>query len=501
MSSREAIVALTRFGLGPRPGEAEQIARDPRAHVLAALASKDAALVKDPALEPGHVVYARANQAQIERQVAEAFGAEGAKTLKGKDAPGKAAPRAEGPRMEGMAEGGDIAGMAPGQTAPKKTGPTPGVDKPAQIRQEALRAEMTARLAHAHSTEAAFLERLVMYWSNHFCVNANKGAVRGLAGAFEREAIRPHVLGRFADMLAAVEQHPAMLIYLDNQASTGPNSQVGRNRNRGLNENLAREILELHTLGVDGGYTQADVTNLARVITGWTVGQPNQPNAELGKFFFAPARHEPGQHPVLGRRYGGAGVKAGEQCLADLARHPSTARHIARKLAAHFVGSAAPPALVARLEAAFRDSNGDLAKVAHALATSDEAWTAPARTLIPPYDYIVALARTFGLDQVPPLERVRLMAALGQPLWRPPSPKGWPDTDDAWASPSALRERLRIAERAALQIAARGQDPRELAQQMYGAALGSHTREAVARAEAREQAVALLIMSPDFQRR
>ena len=201
---------------------------------------------------------------------------------------------------------------------------------------------MAARIEHARTTDAAFLERLVMFWSNHFCVNANKGAVLGMAGAFEREAIRPHVLGRFADMLLAVEQHPAMLIYLDNQASTGPNSQVGRNRGRGLNENLAREILELHTLGVDGGYTQADVTNLARVITGWTVGQPNQPNAEHGRFHFAPARHEPGRHPVLGKRYGDAGVRAGEACLADLARHPSTARHIARKLAAHFVAETPP---------------------------------------------------------------------------------------------------------------------------------------------------------------
>lgn len=204
---------------------------------------------------------------------------------------------------------------------------------------------------------------------------------------------------------------------------------------------------------------------------------------------------------MLGKPYGDGGVRAGEAALADLARHPSTARHIARKLAAHFVGDTAPSALATRLEKAFRDSDGDLAVVSRALATADEAWAAPAGTVIPPYDYIVALTRTFDLPQMPPLEQLRLMAALGQPLWRPPSPKGWPDGDDVWAAPSTLRERLRIAERVGLQIAQRGQDPREIAEQLYGPALGTHTHEAIARAEAREQAVALLIMSPDFQRR
>ena len=186
-------------------------------------------------------------------------------------------------------------------------GPAAGDDatavKPGRIRREAFQQEAFARFSHATATDAAFLERLVMFWSNHFCVSANKGPVRGMAGAYEREAIRPHVLGRFADMLIAVEQHPAMLIYLDNAQSIGPNSRAGLNRGRGLNENLAREILELHTLGVGGGYTQDDVTSLARILTGWTVGNLANAASEPGKFFFAPARHEPGDGTVLGKRY------------------------------------------------------------------------------------------------------------------------------------------------------------------------------------------------------
>ena len=179
----------------------------------------------------------------------------------------------------------------------------PPAEKPGRIRREAFQQEAFARFSHAAATDAAFLERLVMFWSNHFCVSANKGPVRGMAGAYEREAIRPHVLGRFADMLIAVEQHPAMLIYLDNAQSIGPNSRAGLNRGRGLNENLAREILELHTLGVGGGYTQDDVTSLARILTGWTVGNLANAASEPGKFFFAPARHEPGDRTVLGKRY------------------------------------------------------------------------------------------------------------------------------------------------------------------------------------------------------
>ncbi|MGH8722406.1 MAG: DUF1800 domain-containing protein, partial [Burkholderiales bacterium] len=209
------------------------------------------------------------------------------------------------------------------------------------------------------------IERLVHFWSNHFTVSvAGKPILALLAGAFEREAIRPHVTGRFQDMLRAAVSHPAMLLYLDNVTSFGPNSRGGRARDKGLNENLAREILELHTLGVDGGYTQADVQEFAKILTGWSVGRPK--SAEAGRFRFHGIVHEPGDKRLLGKRYREDGMAEGEAALADLARHPSTARFIARKFARHFIADQPPAAAVDRLAAVFRDRDGDLGELARA---------------------------------------------------------------------------------------------------------------------------------------
>ncbi len=497
MSSRDAVTAVRRFGLGPKPGGIQRIAADPRGFVLQSLDRPLAARITDSSLEASHSVIVRAHHANIEQQTMRAFG-------EGQDKSAAASNRMQRDRMQDAApESMSTATAAPAPSSAAGASKTvaEAVNKPRQVRLEAYQRELAARIDHARWTEDPLIERLVLFWSNHFSVNADKGGLLGIVGAFEREAIRPHVLGRFSDMLLAVEQHPAMIIYLDNQASTGPNSQAGRNRKIGLNENLAREILELHTLGVDGGYSQADVTNLARLITGWTVGYPNQPNVEHGRFNFAAARHEPGMHVVLGKRYGEAGVEGGRKCLIDLARHPSTARHIARKLAVHFVSETPPDGLVAQLEKTFRDTDGDLAAVARALAGADEAWSTPPRKVVPPYDFVIALQRAFGLEQIPVLERARVMGLLGQPMWRPPSPKGWPDADETWAGPSVLRERLRVAERVSVPIVQQGKDARQMAEELFASGLSADTRQAIARAEAREQAMALLIMSPEFQRR
>jgi uncharacterized protein (DUF1800 family) len=321
-----------------------------------------------------------------------------------------------------------------------------------------------------------------------------------LAGAYEREAIRPHVLGRFSDMLIAVERHPAMLIYLDNQLSVGPGSRVGIERKRGLNENLAREILELHTLGVDGGYGQEDVTDFARILTGWTVGnRAGAEMAEAGKFLFAPSRHEPGAFSVLAKRYADGGERAGHEVLYDLAHHPATARHIAGKFVHHFVGDQAPDWLVDELVKRFLETDGDLGALATALVRADAAWEAPASKVLPPYDFLLAVARGLAIPYAPE-DLLRLSARLGQPLWQPPAPSGFPDGDIAWASPSALSERLRIAEAAARQVDS-AVDPRQRASELLGEALTSPTRLAVARAEVREQGFELLLMSAEFQRR
>lgn len=487
MTHGEASIAMRRFGLGPRPRDLARVAADPKGYVLAAVDRRDAALIADPELEPSHLSFQALRTAQMEQRTARA-----------------AAKDAAQPKTEPSPQ------PKPSDAAEQK-GPKPG-----EIRREVFREEVRARLERAVTTDQPYLERLVTFWSNHFAVSAAKGPmVRVLAGSFEREAIRPHLLGRFADMLKAVEQHPAMLIYLDNAQSIGPNSLAGQNRGRGLNENLAREILELHTLGVSGGYTQADVTSFARVLTGWTVADPQlaanvAANAKVaamlsgadivpGRFIFTPHRHEPGAQTILGKRYEDKGQAAGENVLADLARHPATARNIATKLARHFVSESPPPALVSRLQTTFAKSDGDLRELARTLATSEECWQHPPRKVVPPLDFVVALIRAFDLKPRLP-EAMRLAAAIGQPLWSPPSPKGWPDDDDAWMGPSAVRERLRIAERAAREID-RTLDPRAAADALFGEALSQPTRLAIERAEAREQGFELLVMSPEFLRR
>lgn len=481
MSSRDAVHALRRFGLGSRPGEIGRIASDSRGFVLGQLDAADAARLSGPDLESSHAVLAEVQRARrAQRQAREQM----------KEVAGLS-PEPAAKAMEGAAP----KPSSPDGAAASASSPV----KPGAIRREAFVDELSARIDRAVFTDTPLLERLVMFWSNHFCVSAAKGPVRGIAGSYEREVIRPHVLGRFADMLRASAQHPAMLIYLDNQVSIGPNSQAGRNRGRGLNENLAREILELHTVGVDGGYGQDDVTNFARILTGWTIGTIDAPLTEPGKFFYAANRHEPGAWTVLGKRYQDKGRLSGEDVLADLARHPSTARHIARKLARHFLGDTSPPLLVERLETEFRSTDGDLGAVTRALATSPEVWSAPPAKVVPPYDFLISIVRGFGYRPKAG-ELARLAAALGQPIWTPPAPKGWPDDDDAWMGPSAVRERLRIAEMAARTID-KLSDPRKLASDLLGEALSDDTRQAIARAESREQGFELLIMSPEFLRR
>ncbi|MFN5489076.1 MAG: DUF1800 family protein, partial [Bradyrhizobium sp.] len=344
-------------------------------------------------------------------------------------------------------------------------------------------------------------ERIVVFWSNHFCISANKGALaRMWAGSFEREAIRPHVLGRFADMLKAVEQHPAMLFFLDNQQSLGPESRAGINRHRGLNENLAREIMELHTLGVGGGYTQDDVTSLARVITGWTfAGRQGQLGAP-GSFVFNANAHQPGPQQVLGKTYAQAGIAQGEAVLSDIARHPSTAKFIATKFARHFVADDPPPALVARLQDTFSKTDGDLRALATALVGSNEAWQAPLTKMRSPYEFLVASGRLLARNPEDPGRYLNGLNVLGQPLWSPAGPNGFPDTAAAWAAPEGLKLRLDISAQLASQLADKF-DPRDLLELIAADAASPETRRTIERAESRQQALALLLMSPEFQRR
>ena len=357
-----------------------------------------------------------------------------------------------------------------------------------------LEREKRAALDAALTTTSPFRERLVWFWANHFTVSLARLEVVPTIGAFVREAIRPHVTGRFGDMLLAVMRHPAMLMYLDNAGSVGPRSPYGVQSGEGLNENLGRECLELHTVGVGGGYSQADVTSFSNVITGWTVdfGAP-QPD-----FAFNPITHEPGEKTVMGRTFT-EGEQAGVDALAWLADHPATHRFLATKLVRHFVADAPLPADIDRIAAVFQRTQGDLAAVAMALTGLPGCW-APLSKLRTPAEYVVAAGRALRLttDTAPDLEGV--MAGLGQPLWAAPLPNGWPDRAMSWAGPETL---LRRAEWSANLVAKAGEDfePLALADTVLGPLLRATTREQIEEAGSRRVALTLLMASPEFQRR
>jgi uncharacterized protein (DUF1800 family) len=383
-----------------------------------------------------------------------------------------------------------------------------------EVYQSHYRAQVLARAQSAASTDRAFAERLVYFWSNHFAVSADKGAVFGLAGTLENEVIRPHVNGRFVDMLTAVEQHPAMIAFLDNQYSVGQDSDLAQRaaerrfdaakprRQFGINENLAREILELHTLGVNGGYTQADVTSFAQIITGWSIGggKGRLAGGDPGRFYFRENLHEPGAKTLLGRTYGQAGRSQGEAVLADLARHPSTARFIATKLARHFIADDPPTPVVERLARAFLKSDGDLPHVYAALIDSPEAWSPQPQKLKSPQDFVFSSLRSLNMSPQRPEEVVRSFDLLGQRQYTPGSPAGWPDAAKSWDGSDALMHRVLWA----AQLAARfdfGTDPVELAASSLGSYVRAETLTALRRAASSAQALALLLMSPEFQRR
>ena len=528
--SQAALVALHRFGFGARGGASGDFvnaASDPRGFVKAEMSRPAGVLLEVPGLLSTSALGKAVFDYQFEIQ--QARDAASKSTAK----PSAPSAATEGPPSSEDAKGQrrnlslnaiamDMAPREPAREPPAKppegaaapnaspaampaqtmqpAAPKPP-PQPLNIIQKTFRAEALARLQRAIMADCGFTERLVVFWSNHFCISANKGGpARMWAGSFEREAIRPHVLGRFADMLKAVEQHPAMLFFLDNQQSLGPDSRAGKNRNRGLNENLAREILELHTLGVGGGYSQDDVTSLARIITGWTyAGRQGQLGAP-GTFVFNANAHQPGGQRVMGKIYDADGVAQGEAVLADIARHPSTAKFIATKFVRHFVADDPPPALVARLADVFGKTDGDLKALATALLDSDEAWKTPLTKVRSPYEFLVATGRLLVQIPTDPGRYLNGLNVLGQPLWAPSGPNGFPDSNAVWAAPEGMKLRLDIS----AQIASRlgdGIDPRDLLELVAADAASVETRRTVERAESRQQALALLLMSPEFQRR
>ena len=378
-------------------------------------------------------------------------------------------------------------------------------------------ADLRAQLSTAAATRRPFAERMALFWTNHFTVSQAKAGVRALAGAFEREAIRPHIAGDFEILLKAAVTHGAMLRYLDNDQSAGPDSPFAVRRRRrppadgqplreiGLNENLAREVLELHTLGAAShAYMQADVTALAAVLTGWRL--PVRPAAaagaepEITEVRFDPTWHQPGPKQLLGKTYA-EGPQALDAVLHDLAHHPATARFIALKLARHVVADEPPPALVDRLAQAFVSSGGHLPAVYGALIDAPQAWAPAPAKLKTPAEFIVSTCRLLGLDD-PFFARPADggSAALGQRLQAAPSPAGWSDRAADWLGPDAVWKRVEWAARTADRWG-RQHDARALARAAFGPLLSTQTARQIDRAADGAQAMTLLLMSPEFQRR
>jgi uncharacterized protein (DUF1800 family) len=465
-------IAANRFGLGAKPGELGVIGGDARGWLEAQLKGA-APVLSASGLRPTADILGEATvirqQLQSQRRVA------------------AAAPAA-------AAESADV--LATVMRLP-------------QLLRPIYIAEIQARLRNAVSTERPWVERLVYFWSNHFAVSIDKLVLLGVAGSLEREAIRPHVLGNFRELLLAVEQHPAMLLYLDNQRSVGPTSVLAlraarRERTLGLNENLAREILELHTLGVDAGYTQTDVTSFAKVLTGWSLGGgegagPMQAGVS-GQFLFRPLLHEPGTQTVFRRRYSESDQAQGRAVLNDLALAAPTARHIATKLARHFIADDPPPAAVAHIAQAFERSDGDLAQVYRALLACEQAWQTPLAKYKTPQDYLLSIYR--GL-QLPVADGPRSIAGfdvLGQRQFAPGSPAGWPDRSDDWDGASALMKRIEFADTVAQRLGGT-RTIAELGPQLLGATYSDETRASLSHAATDAQALTLLLTAPEFLRR
>lgn len=498
-----AAIALTRFGLGARMGEIDAVAADPKGWLHDQVRPDVGAPNPTGDLEET----AARVEAFLDYQ---------------RDSQGARQARREIPPAQGAA-------MTP--AAMPMDGASPQAQAALDARRESRRdltqgtaQEFLARTVLGATTRSGFAERWALFWANAFTVSATKFQSAIFIGQYEREAIRPHVFGRFEDLLVSAETHPAMLLYLDQAQSIGPNSRAGERRKAGLNENLAREIMELHTVGADGGYSQADVTEFARALTGWSVptnrdatqmtrastgargGRRRQAlqaatAGDVGQngFTFRTTVHEPGVRTVMGRTYAEGGAEQGKAILRDLANRPETARRLARNIARHFVADDPPKTLVDRLEAAWTGSRGDLAQVAKTLVDAPEAWDSAPAKIKTPYEFIVSSHRALGTQPQRPQPLQQALIQMGQPAFSAPSPEGWPDTAADWAGPDALVKRLNWAK--TVGDTAQAADPNAVASAALGPRLTERTRLAVARAESRPEALTLFLMSPEFQRR
>jgi len=374
-------------------------------------------------------------------------------------------------------------------------------DKNKKIRQYArsvYKEELTARTLQAVNSNTPFLERLTHFWSNHFAVSIKRREVVHLVGAYEREAIRPNILGKFSDLLLAAESHPAMLLYLDNASSIGPNSKVGLNRDKGLNENLAREILELHSLGVNGGYRQDDVVALAKLLTGWTVSNRG---VDAGKFHFAKNRHEPGPIRFLDKKYSNSWQTRGKIALKDVALHPATAKFISKKLVTYFVSEKAPKELFRAVEQKFINSDGDLKEVYQTLLSFDEVWQNKYEKIKSNSDLVISIGKLINNNEL--LSNKVFQTSykfLGREPFAAPAPTGYSNLNKDQVSPDIISRRIELASLVAKRIKF-NREAEELLDISLGNVVSDKTREAIANSNNSQEAYALLMACPEFQRR
>ena len=366
-----------------------------------------------------------------------------------------------------------------------------------------------ARLLRAVHSQRQLYELMVDFWNNHFNIFAAKGADRWLTTSYDRDTIRPHAFGKFRDLLLATAQSPAMLFYLDNWLSVSPNTTLTRMpanaRRRGLNENYAREIMELHTLGVDGGYTQQDVREVARCFTGWTLLRPRGD----AKFHFEPRLHDPGVKTVLGTRITGGGMEDGIKLIDLLARHPSTAKFIATKLARRFVADDPPVSVVNRAAEAFRRSDGDIRTVVRTIVDSPEFYSPEVyqAKVKKPLEFAASALRATNAETRVTLQLLRYLGRMGEPLFLAQPPTGYSDLAASWISPDMLLTRMNFAadlvsnrlDGARVQADAL-RDTQAFVRLIAPDSLSPATRAALAETDARE-APALLLAAPEFQRR
>lgn len=449
--SFEGAIAVTRFGLGARDGEIDAANPSPKTWLLSQLESGNEKHATFEGLLSSTKIY----------EVAKAY------------------------RRERKAMTGDAK-----TSASKKFG---------QSVQNNFQAEIKARAAYAAQTEAPFHERLTRFWSNHFSVSARNRNTRLFAGAYEREAIRPHILGSFFELANEAIFHPGMLSFLDNVSSIGPGSRAGQRQGKGLNENLAREVLELHTVTPAASYTQADVTEFAKSLTGWTIGKKERDGGKVGKTMFNRRWHEPGTRIILGKPYSQPGKMQARAILKDIYMRPETAENVSRKLARHFVSDTPPEALVQRLKASFLKTQGDLKALYKTLIESPEVWATDAQKVKTPEDLLISTARVIGIEKVFPRRPRDTYESLAQTPFGAPTPEGWPDKAEAWMGPDAMMKRIEWANDLASRLPSL--DARKFLQSALGPLVSKDTLQAVARAESGHQALVLAFMSPDFQRR